>query len=60
MCAAAGLVPCDSDIHGIEPIFEITRTYVVEMKRDPNYHFMYAVMSAINDADSEGVVETFA
>ena len=59
MCAAAVLVPCDPDTHGVAPIFELTRTCVLEMKRGSNYHFMYAVMSAIDDTYSEGVVETF-
>ena len=29
------------------------------MKRGPNYQFMYAVVSAIDNTDTEGVVETF-
>ena len=59
VCAAAVLDPCDPDTHGIAAIFEVTRTCVLEMKRDPNDQFMYAVMSAIDNTDSEGVVETF-
>ena len=59
VCAAAVLVQYDPDTHGVAAIFELTRTSVLEMKRDPNYQFMYAVVSAIGDTDSEGVVGTF-
>ena len=58
VCAATVLVPCDPDTHGVASISKLTRTCVLEVKRGSNYHFMYAVMSAIDDADSEVVVET--
>ena len=56
--AAAVLVPCDPDSHGVADIFELTRTYVLEMKRSPNFQFIYAVVMCIDNTDSDGVVET--
>ena len=59
VCAAAVLFPVDTDSHGFKDIFILTRTCVLEMKRDPNYQFIYAQMVSIDDTDSEGVVETY-
>ena len=59
LCAAAVLSPADPDSHGVEDIFILTRTYVLEMLRGPNYHFMCAQKVSIDDTDSEGVVETY-
>ena len=59
MSAAAVRVQCDPDNHGVAAIFELTRTCVLEMKRDPNFQFIYAVMTSTDDTDSKGVVENF-
>ena len=59
VCAAAVLIPWDPGTHGGAANFKLTRTCVLEMKRGPNYLFVYAVMTSIDDTYSEGVVETF-
>ena len=59
VCADMVLFPADPDSHGVEDVFILTRTCVLEMKRGPNYQFIYAQMMSIDDTDSEGVVETY-
>ena len=60
VCGAEVLVAADRGQFRIDPIFIITCGHVPEMKRDPDFLFMYALISPMDHTNGGGTVETFA
>ncbi len=59
VCGAAVLVAADSDQFGEEGIFIVMCGHILEMKRGPDFQFMYALMSSMDHNDDDGTAETF-
>ena len=58
VCAAASLVPCDPDQHGVEDVYLLTCTSVYLMKRGADFHFCFAEVASDEHTDDEGATET--
>ena len=59
VCDAGVLVAADPDQFGKEDISIVTRGYVLEMKRHPDFQFMYVLISSMDDTNDDGTAETF-
>ena len=60
VCGAAVLVVADPDQFGEEHIFIVTREHALEMKHDPDFQFMYVLMSSMDHTNVDDTAETFA
>ena len=57
VCDAAVLVVADSGQFGKEDTFIVTRGHVLEIKRGPDFQFMYVLMSSMDHTNDGGTEE---